>query len=107
MITGELDQQIILQSLTETQNDFGELDQSYSTQATVWGRVISEKGNEAFESARVNARQKVRVAIRYRTDVTQKWRFQWGGQTYNIIYIDRTLRRDGELWLTGEVNGAS
>lgn len=107
MKTGQLDQQIILQSLTETQNEYGEKTLAYATEATVWGRVVSEKGNEAFESARVNARAGVRVAIRYRTDVTPKWRFQWQGQTYNIVYVDRSLRRDGELWLTGELNGAA
>ena len=106
MESGKLDQRVILQSLTETRNDFGEVVMSYTTAATVWARVVSEKGNEAFESARVNARAKIRVAIRYRNDVTVKWRVQWNSDTYNILYIDDTLRRDGELWLTCEVTDA-
>lgn len=107
MQTGKLDQRIILQSLAETQNTFGETSLTYTTVATVWGRVISEKGQESFESARVNARETVRIAIRYRDDVTQKWRLQWGGQSYNVVYLDRTMRRQGELWITAELNGAN
>lgn len=106
METGKLDQRLILQSLTETQNKSGETVQSYTTVATVWGRVISEKGREAFESARVNARENLRVAVRYRDDVTNKWRVQWMSQNYNITNVDRTMRRQGELWLTLEVVGA-
>ena len=107
METGKLDQQITLQSLSEVQNSFGEVSNSYSTVATVWGQVISQRGQESFQSARVNARESIRVGVRYRADVTLKWRFTWNGQTYNIVYLDRASRRDGMLWLTGELNGAN
>jgi SPP1 family predicted phage head-tail adaptor len=96
---GELDQRIVLQSLTET-NIGGESTQSFATVATVWGRVISERGNESFASARVNAVETIRVRIHYREDVTDKWRIQWNSQNYGITYIDRSQRRKGALWLT-------
>lgn len=105
MGSGSLDQQIILKSLSET-NSFGQVTPSYTTVATVWAEVVSQRGQEAFEAARVNAKETIRVRIRYRTDVTNKWRFVWEGQTYNIIHTDRSSRRTGYLWLTGEVMGA-
>lgn len=103
---GKLDQQIKLQSLAEV-NQGGQLVQSYDDVADVWGHVISQRGNEAFESARVNARETIRVKIRFRDDVLTKWRVGWSGQFYNIKHIDRSQRRDGWLWFTAEVVGAT
>ena len=105
MRTGDLDQRIVLQSVTST-NNVGSVTESYATVATVWGHVMSQRGQEALESARLNARETIRVKIRYRTDVDVKWRIQWGGQNYNIKAVDRSNRRDGELWLTAELVGA-
>jgi len=105
MKIGELDQLITLYSLVET-DDEGSLEQSLTDEGDVWGRVISQRGTEAFESARVNARETIRVMIRYRSDVTTKWRIGWMGQTYRIMTVDRTGHRHGELWLTAEVVGA-
>lgn len=104
MRIGKLDQQIILQSLSET-NTTGELVRSWATVATVWAHVISQHGQEALEAARINAHAVVRVQIRYRTDVDVKWRLQWGGQNYSVKAIDRTSRRDGYLWITAECTG--
>ncbi len=105
MRTGSMDQQVVLQSMTEV-NNAGSLSKSYATVATVWAEVISQRGNEAFEAARLNARESIRVKMRYRDDVVNTWRMQWGGQNYNIINTDRSNRRNGELWVTGELVGA-
>lgn len=104
--TGKLDQRVTLQSLAETNNS-GQLQQVYSDVATVWAEVIARKADEAFEAARTNARRTIRVRIRYRADVTTKWRLVWQGQAYNIIDPDRSARRDGSLWLTCEAVGTS
>lgn len=105
MRVGKLDQRIGLYSLSES-NVSGELTQVYALVATVFGQVISQRGNEAFEVARTNARETIRVCIHYRTDVTNKWQITWEGQTYNVINTDRSNRRDGELWITAQVVGA-
>lgn len=104
MMAGQLDQRISLLEKQEV-NEGGSLKISYVEQATVWAQVISQKGAESFEAARVNARETVRIQIRYReADATM--RVRWLGQDYNIIYIDRSARRDGALWMTCEVVGA-
>jgi len=105
MRVGKLDQKIVLLSPTESNVD-GEATSSFSTAATVWGDVISERGTEVFEAARTNARETIRVNIHYRSDVTDKWRLTWQGQTYDIVYIDRAERRQGDLWLTAQLVGA-
>lgn len=105
MTSGELDQRIELLSPVEV-NNAGSLEQSYSTVATVFGKVISQRGNESFEAARTNARAAIRVKLRYRSDVTTKWRLNWSGQNYNIVFRDPSERRQGWLWLTAEVKDA-
>ena len=102
---GKLDQQIILKSVAES-NVSGEMTKTVAIVATVWAHVISQKGSEAFETARMNARDNIRVLIRYRTDVTDKWQFVWEGQTYNVKNVDRSQRRKGQLWMTAECVGA-
>jgi SPP1 family predicted phage head-tail adaptor len=105
MHAGKLTERITLQSLTET-NVKGSLQPTYTDECTVWAHIISQKGTEALQAARTNARAVVRVCIRYREEVTTKWRMQWEGQNYNILAIDRTNRMNGELWFTAEVVGA-
>lgn len=105
MQIGKLDQWVTIAQPSVT-NSFGSVTESYSTVATVRARVISEKGTEAFESARVNAREKIRVQMRYRSDITNKWRLTWMGQNYNILVTDRSLKRGGEIWVTAELVGA-
>ena len=106
MRAGKLDQRIILQSLTET-SEQGSLIPTYTTEDTVWAEVITERGTEAFQAARINARATIRVRIRYREDVTTKWRIDWEGQKYNITAVDRSMRRKGELWFTAECVGVA
>jgi SPP1 family predicted phage head-tail adaptor len=106
MQIGKLDQWITLKRPTESSVS-GSVTKSYSSVANVCAHIISEKGSEAFESARVNARERMRVMIRYRNDVTTAWQVVWLGQTYNIIVVDRSQHRVGELWLTTELVGAA
>lgn len=103
--TGKLDKKITLQSYGKTNNS-GQLEIVYADAAEVWAEIISRRGNEAFESARTNAHRIIRVRIRYRADVTLKWRIVWEGQTYNITDLDPTQRRSGALWMTCEAVGA-
>lgn len=105
MNIGELDQRIKLQSLVEI-NDEGSLTQTWKTLEIVYGKVKSERGSEAFEAARTNARETIRVLIRYREDITTKWRLEWMGQFYSVTAVDRSAHRRGELWLTAQLVGA-
>jgi SPP1 family predicted phage head-tail adaptor len=105
MQAGKLDRLISIQEPVET-NVGGELTLTYGTAVQVWAHVISQKGNEAFEAARINAKDNIRVCIRYRT-ITDKWRITWEGQNYNIVNIDRSEKRKGNLWMTCQCVGAA
>lgn len=105
MQAGNLDQQIKLFSVTESTPE-GELDLQYQYVCTVWSRIISQKGSEAFESAKLNAKETIRVLVRYRDDVTAKWQIEWQGRKYSVVTPpDRSERRKGNLWLTCQAVG--
>lgn len=106
MQSGELDQKIELQSQVEV-NDHGSYKQTYTTFATVWGRIITPRGSEAFESARTTGKESIRVCIRYRNDVNAQTKIKWNNQVYNVMPPDRSLRRKGELWFNAEAGDAS
>jgi len=109
MNPGKLDEPIYFESPVET-NTNGDVVKTWvggsgnTPDTPVWGMVISQKGNESFESSRNNAKQTIRVKTRYRDDVKTTWRIKWDEQYYNIVYVDRSERRDGYLWVTAEAD---
>ena len=105
MQIGKLEHQIKLQSLAETNNS-GSLSSEWVDIATVWADIRSQRGDEAFQAARENATETIRIMMRYRADLQATWRIEWAGQQYNILHVDRTGRRRGEMWLTAQVVGA-
>ena len=74
MTAGEQDEPVFFEAPTTVNTD-GEAittftDQSGNSPATPdFAKVVSQRGNEAFESARTNATRFIRVRVRYRTDV--------------------------------------
>ena len=108
MKTGELDQLVYFEYPSNSNNE-GEsittwLDASGNSPRTPdYAMIISQRGNEAFEAARTRSQEQIRGKVRYRSDVKTTWRVEWEGQTYNINAVDRSKRRDGELWFTAEL----
>lgn len=108
MQVGKMDERVTFAALTET-NDGGSLVRTYAVDSppdTVFAEVISQRGNETFEAARQNARETIRVRVRYRDDITTSHRLTWRSKNYDVKYVDYTSRRQGYLWLTAELNGA-
>lgn len=102
MQIGKLDQKMELQSFAEV-NDSGSLKPSYTTVANVWGKVTSPRGNQAFEAARNVTKETIRVQLRLRSDVNEKWRLVWLDKIYNIVTVDRSQHRRNEMWVTAEL----
>lgn len=105
--TGEMDELITFQTETQT-NINGELVKAWATDSppdSVWAKIISERGQQAFEAARQNSRQTIRLKIYFRDDITTAHRFQWNGEAWYIKAVDKSERRKGNLWLTAETKG--
>lgn len=105
MQAGQLDQRVSLYSPTVAKNASDEPETSWSLVATVWARVIGQKGDESFTAARTEAGRVIKVLLRFRADVAVTWRLDWSAvpgldpEPYDIVDIDRSKARDGELWL--------
>ena len=72
-----------------------------------WCFVISQRGKEAFEAGRTQAVGIIRLCCNYRADVLTTWRVKWLDQYYQIVDVDRSQARRGELWITAQLMGAS
>lgn len=102
MRSGELNQLIKLQSPTIEKVE-GEIQTTWADVADVWAKVISQKGSDAFETARLNAKETIRLQMHYRTDVNAKWRIIWQERIYSIVAPpDRSQHRHGEMWVTAQ-----
>lgn len=98
---GELDQRVVIETPTKnTDSDYGGTTLGWATFAEVWARAISQKGDESFAAARVNARRTMKFKLRWLDGVTPAMRLTWRGDVYNIAEVDESLRRNGELWIT-------
>ena len=103
---GKLDQRVIIEEISVTNNS-GSVSNVYNVLGTVWAEVIALRGREAFEAARTQAHETIRVRVRYRDDIGNTNRAVWMNQNYNIVHIDRSQKRDGFLWFTAEAKDAN
>jgi len=112
MEAGKNDQLVYFESPVDT-NVEGENIQTFSDVSGTSPRtpdyavVKTQRGSEAFDAARTESIETIRLMVRYRTDVVTSWRVEWEGQKYNITAVDRSGRRAGELWMTAELVGAT
>ena len=87
MRAGRLDTRITIEQPSESQDAYGEVDQTWSTLATVWAEVYPMSGSESFKGQQVFAEDVLVFRIRHRSDVTRKMRIDHGGTKYDIEVI--------------------
>lgn len=91
---------IVIQSVTQARDSFGAVTESWANTLTVWANVKALKYSTGLESV-VNTQGREVVTpsytmtIRYRTDVSERQRVVWNGQTFDIRrIIDPTGRKE-------------
>lgn len=91
---GRLNQQVAVQSFTESVNAYGERVETWSTAATVWAEVrYNIRGSKEGEQAgQEQAMQEVVFTIRDRT-IDEKYRIVYAGKTYDIVGIAQSNDR--------------
>lgn len=85
---GPLRQRITLQQVTSTPNSYGEMIESWSDVATVWGAVEPLRGREFFDAEQVQSEISCRVRIRYRSGVGPTMRWKYGAR---YLYINAVI----------------
>ena len=89
MQVGRLNQRIIIQNYTQTQNSFGEVVRSYSTLYTRWANVKPTGGSESIQADEKVASRIAEFTIRMQgTAIDEKMRIVWNDFTWEIVSID-------------------
>ncbi len=81
---GSLRERVTLQSPLRTPDGAGGAEVSWTAGATLWAKVETRGGGEAFASERLAAHARFRVTIRHRAGVTAEMRLLWGGRALAI-----------------------
>lgn len=99
MISGELDQRITIQTYTPTRGGSGQQIQTWTTFATRWAQVQTSGGSESFYNPQLVAESSHKLKLRYITGVKPTMRILWSGHTLDIIHVDESRKRQGELYI--------
>lgn len=89
MQVGRLNQRIIIQNYSQTQNSFGEVVRSYSTLYTRWANVKPTGGSESIQADEKVASRIAEFTIRMQgITIDEKMRIVWNDFTWEIVSID-------------------
>jgi SPP1 family predicted phage head-tail adaptor len=75
----------ILELTSEQDSDTGEMQDTWSELATVWGSFTPFSVRERLTAASVNDQTSVRAVIRYRSDILPEMRISFREKTYEIV----------------------
>jgi SPP1 family predicted phage head-tail adaptor len=92
--SGQLDRRITIKTFTTSTDDFGQINKSFSTLASVWAKVVERSGSEKEVSDQIVAVKKVDFFIRHRSDLNEQMRVEYNGKTYTIEAIINADSRD-------------
>lgn len=87
MQAGKLRHRVVIQSVSEALDSYGQPALTWSTVTTVWGSVEPLTGNEAWKAKQINADVTHRVVIRHYDGLTPKHRLQHDSRTLEILSV--------------------
>ncbi len=97
---GRLRHRVIVEALTETQDDAGQMVKSFSTTKTVWASIEPLVGREFLEARASNAEMTHRIRMRHFDGLTNKHRLSEtvGESTryFNITSVQDVAERGEE-----------
>lgn len=96
---GELDQRITIQSNTAERGSSGEEIAVWSDWQTVWAKVETGSGSERFYSPQVLSEATHKIKMRYLSGVKPTMRITWRNRELDILYVDHSRMRQGEMFL--------
>lgn len=97
--SGSLDKRVTLQSATSPRDASGQPVPTWSNVAVVWAAIAPIRGREYFAAQQVSAETTHKVTIRYREDVSPKWRVIYSDRIFRIESVIDPLERHESLEL--------
>ncbi|MAL42896.1 phage head closure protein [Hyphomonas sp.] len=86
-LIGEMRNRIALQTLSSSTDAGGGKTTSYSTQTTVWAKVVNNSGSESVFGDQLRATNNFTFTIRYLSTLTTAYRISYDSKTFNITGI--------------------
>ncbi|HWK97665.1 MAG TPA: phage head closure protein [Pseudolabrys sp.] len=90
---GALDRRLILQAPGEIDDGAGGVTRDYTTVTTLWASVTPVSARGDVDAERLGAALRWRIVIRFRDDVTTRYRFIDGAHVYRIVALRESGRR--------------
>ena len=84
MRAGALRHRVSLQSVGSTYDSYGDLSNSWSTDATVWASIAPISGREENIASELSEVITHRILVRYRASVTAQGRILFGSRVFQI-----------------------
>jgi len=97
MRAGLLRHRLTFEIPSQTQNDFDEWVESWSTWVTVWGSIEPNLGKRYFEAKQANSEVEGLMRIRYRDGLLPTMRVKYGDRIFKIISIVQPFEKKREL----------
>lgn len=94
---GHLDKRVTL--LAPVFNEFQDEITDWQPAAQVWAQFDPNYEREGVSSGRTVALGDTSIIIRYRTDIDERWRIQFGQRIFHIEGIVNPLERNEQLTL--------
>lgn len=96
MRAGRLRHRISIQSVGSTYDDYGDLSNSWSTDAIVWASVSPVSGKQEKIAGELTGVETHSIKIRYRSGVSAHNRLQFGARIFEIVSV-----KDWNEWKAG------
>ena len=94
-----MDERLTIQQETYTRGLSGEQVQTWGTWKTVWAQVDTSGGAENYYSPQLVAEATHKIKVRYLEGLVPTMRILWRSRILDIIYVDPSRRRFGEMYL--------
>jgi len=98
MRSGNLKHKIVIQTYSETQNDFGEIIKGWSDFKTAYASITPLSAKEFFKAG-VQAEATHKVEVRYLTEIKPKMRVLYGTRVFNIESVINVREANKSLQL--------
>lgn len=90
--TSQAKHRVIVQTRTDTADDYGGTAVAWSTLATVWAAIEPASGREALSDAQLHSRITSKITVRYQaalknTATAAKYRVSYDSRVFSVKYI--------------------
>ncbi len=94
MIAGQLRHRLSIQSVGSSLDDYGDLSNSWSTDASVWGSIETIGGTEKDISSELVGVVTHKMKVRYRSGITPNSRILFDSRTFHIESVNNWQQRN-------------